>query len=282
MIILSETTDNLQAVLAGSITANQLQCFASWRDRTSTTFVAGRTVINTNNITDINLVAAPSSGQRVVDFFTIFNRDTVNATITVKLDANGIEYILFKCTLATGETLIFQEGVGFHVLANSGAIKHSINQGNNTIGNALTAVVLGADVINNNATLNTIQDVTGLSFAVTATNTYWFKFIIQYTAAIATTGSRWSISGPVASTMLSYNSEYTLTATTATRNAMLQAYDLPAASNASSIVAMNMAIIEGIIKPSANGTVIARFASEIAASAITAKVGSVCYYQQTL
>jgi hypothetical protein len=283
MIILSEITDKLQVVLASSVTTNQLQCFASWRDRTSTTFIAGRTIINTNNITDVDLVGSPiSATQRVVDFFTIFNRDTVNATVTIKLDANGVEYILFKATLATGEILVFQEGVGFYVLANSGAIKHSINQGNNTIGSSLTAVVLGADVINNNAVANTIQNVTGLSFEVTAENTYWFKFIIQHTAAATTTGKRWSISGPVAPTMLSYQSEYTLTATTSTRNAMLQAYDLPAASNATSVVAMNMAIIEGIIKPSANGTVIARFASEIAGSAITAKAGSVCYYQQTL
>jgi hypothetical protein len=282
MIILSETTDNLQVVLAGAITTNQLQCFASWRDRTSTTFIAGRTVVNTNNTTDVNLVPAPATGQRVVDFFTIFNRDTVNATITIKLDANGTEYILFKVTLATGEALVYQEGVGFLVFANSGAIKQSINQGNNTIGTALSAVVLGADVINNNAVANTIQDVTGLSFSVTGGNTYWFKFVIQYTAAATTTGSRWSINGPATPTMLSYQSEYTLTATTATRNAMLQAYDLPAASNATSVVAMNMAIIQGIIKPSQNGTVIARFASEITASAITAKAGSVCYYQQTL
>jgi hypothetical protein len=282
MIILSETTDNLQVVLAGAITTNQLQCFASWRDRTSTTFIAGRTVVNTNNTTDVNLVPAPATGQRVVDFFTIFNRDTVNATITIKLDANGTEYILFKVTLATGEALVYQEGVGFLVFANSGAIKQSINQGNNTIGTALSAVVLGADVINNNAVANTIQDVTGLSFSVTGGNTYWFKFVIQYTAAATTTGSRWSINGPATPTMLSYQSEYTLTATTATRNAMLQTYDLPAASNATSVVAMNMAIIQGIIKPSQNGTVIARFASEITASAITAKAGSVCYYQQTL
>jgi hypothetical protein len=283
MIILSEITDRLQIVLSGNITTNQLQCFASWRDRTSTTFMAGRTAVNTNNTTDVDIVAPPtSSTQRVVDFFTVFNRDTVNATVTIKLDANGTEYILYKVTLATGEILTYQEGVGFMVFANSGAIKQSINQGNNTIGSSLTAVVLGSDVINNNATANTIQDITGLSFSVTAENTYRFKFIIQYTSAATTTGSRWSVNGPATPTMLSYNSEYTLTATTATRNAMLQAYDLPAASNATSVVAMNMAIMEGIIKPSANGTVIGRFASEITSSAITAKAGSVCYYQQTL
>jgi hypothetical protein len=229
------------------------------------------------------MVSAPGSlTQRVIDFLTIYNADTINATVTVRFNANSVLYILFKVTLAAGETLVFQEGKGFFVLANSGAIKHSINQGNNTIGSALTAVVLGADVINNNATLNTIQDVTELGFAVTANNTYRFEFWIQYTSAATTTGSRWTINGPVAPIMLSYTSRYTLTATTITTNALLQAYGLPAASNASSVIAMNIAIIEGIIKPSANGTVIARFASEIANSAITAKAGSVCYYQQTL
>lgn len=63
---------------------------------------------------------------------------------------------------------------------------------------------------------------------------------------------------------------------------MVQAYDLPAASNATSVVAQNLAVIAGMIRPSANGTVIARFASEIANSAITAKAGSVVYYQETL
>jgi hypothetical protein len=229
------------------------------------------------------MVSAPGSlTQRVIDFLTIYNADTINATVTVRFNANSNIYILFKATLASGETLVFQEGRGFFVLANSGAIKHSINQGNNTIGSALTAIVLGADVVNNNAVANTIQDIEGLGFAVTANNTYCFEYWIQYTAALATTGSRWSVNGPAAPTMLSYISRYTLTATTITTNALLQAYNLPAASNASSVVAMNIAIIEGIIKVSQNGTVIPRFASEVAGSAITAKAGSVCYYQQTL
>jgi hypothetical protein len=282
MIILSETTDNLQVVLGGTVTTNQLKCFTSWRDRTSTTFVAGRTVAVTNNTTDVNLAAAPaSSTQRVIDYISVYNDDTVNATVTIKLDANGTEYILFKTTLATGEKIEYHEGQGFKVIANSGAVKQSINQGNNTIGTALTAVVLGSDVTNNNAVANTIADVTGLSFPVTAGNTYVFEFNILYTSAATTTGSRWSINGPT-TTLLVYASEYSLAATTTTRNANLTAYNLPAGSNATSgNTASNQAKIWGIIRPSANGTVIARFASEVANSAIVAKAGSVCYYQQT-
>jgi hypothetical protein len=280
MIILSASTDNLQVIL-GEAHSTAPKCYASWRDRTDTSFTPGRTGIATNGANDVNIVAGPSSGQRIIDFFTVTNTDTVNATVTIKLDANGTEFeLISQLVLAPKETLIFQEGVGFHVMANSGAIKHSINQGNNVMGSALTAVVLGSDQTNNNGTANTIQDVTGLSFAVTAGLTYYFYFLIQYTAAISSTGSRWSINGPATPTMLSYVSEYTLTSTTTTRNAILQGYDLPAAANASSVVAMNLATIEGLIKPSSNGTVIARFASEVLSSAIIAKAGSVCYYQQ--
>jgi hypothetical protein len=135
-------------------------------------------------------------------------------------------------------------------------------------------VTLGSDVINNSGTANTIANVTGLSFAVTAGVTYNFSALIIYTSAATTTGSRWSISGPASPTLLSYSSSYSLTAITNTIiNA--NAYDLPAASNAtSSFTTGNICKIEGIIKPSASGTVTVRFASEIANSAITAKAGS--------
>jgi hypothetical protein len=283
MIILSETTDNLQIVLSGSVTTNQLQCFTSWRDRTSTTFTAGRTVTNTNNTTDVNLAAAPaSSTQRVIDFISVYNNDTTNKTVTIKLDANATEYKLFVTTIASGETIQYNEGQGFKVIATTGAIKQSINQGANASTSGLTAVVLGSDVTNNNAVANTIADVTGLSFSVTANKTYYFKFVIRYTAAAATTGSRWGVNCTAGlATNLTFISEYTLTATTSTRNAMVQAFDSPAASSASSIAAVNLCIMEGHFTPTADGTFIARFASEVSSSAIVAKAGSICYYQQT-
>lgn len=134
-------------------------------------------------------------------------------------------------------------------------------------------VVLADDVVNDEAGANTIADVTGLSFDVEAGLTYEFEFSIIYTAAAATTGSRWAINGPTSPTFLAYNSQYPIDATTQTINNAV-AYDIPAASNASSLTAGNVARIKGTIIPSAAGTVIARFASEVSASAITAKAGS--------
>lgn len=284
MIILSETTDNLQIVLDSPVTTNQLQCFTSWRDRTSTTFVAGRSLVNSNNTTDVVIVSAPSSShQAIVDYISIYNKDTTNASVTVKLDANGTEYILFKTALAPTEKIEYQEGQGFKVLASTGAVKQSINQGANApLTNDMSTVILGSDVTNNNAIANTIADVTGLSFSVKNTKKYYFKFIIYYTAAATTTGSRWGVNCSAGlATNLTMISEYSLTTTTTTRNAQIQGFDLPAASNATSAsTANNMAILEGYFIPTADGTFIARFASEVASSAIVAKAGSVCYYQQ--
>jgi hypothetical protein len=147
--------------------------------------------------------------------------------------------------------------------------------------NTLNTVTLSGDV--SNTALNVLADVTGLSFPVTANEMYWFQFQIAYTAAATATGSRWSINGPGSPTLLCYMSEYSLAATTTTRNANLLTYDLPAASNAtSSSTGSNQAVIEGVIQPSSNGDVIARFAAEAASSAITAKAGSRVIWQRTL
>lgn len=276
MLILTETTDNLQVVLAGAITTNQLPCYATWRDITTSAYTPGRSATNTNSTTDVNLVAAPAaSTQRVIDFISVYNNDTVSATVTIKLDANGTEYILQKVALGTGERLEYAEGVGFKVIGSNGAVKTALANGSNVVASGLSMVTIDADVTNNNATLNTIQDVTGLSFAVTSGQRYYFYFSIHYTAAATTTGSRWSINGPGSPTELRYTSCYSLTATTQTTNHGLSAYDTPAASNATSAATgSNIATIKGFIMPSADGTVIARFASEIANSAIVAKRGS--------
>lgn len=135
-------------------------------------------------------------------------------------------------------------------------------------------VVIGTDVVNNNAAANTIADITDLEFPVQAGARYHFRFTIPYNAATTATGARFSISGPTAPTYLAYRSEYTLTATSRTTNDGLAAYDLPAAANASSLASGNLATIEGVIQPSVDGVVKGRFASKVSNSAITVKAGA--------
>jgi len=138
MLILTTVNDNLQVVLSGAVTTRQLNCLSSWRDITTTTFTPGRTPVNTNNTTDVNIVTAPAaSTQRVVDFLSIYNADTVTQTITVKLDVSGTEYVLWKGNVASGNTLMYVDGNGFSVAdANQSVADH--NHTSATDGGVLT------------------------------------------------------------------------------------------------------------------------------------------------
>jgi hypothetical protein len=281
MITLTATTHILELTTAS---ATAVDVFVSYADHTTAGAILGdqQTLITTATTTTI-LAAPAASTQRQVKLINIRNTAASSNVVTVKKDISATEYDLFSVTLGNGEQLEYLDGKGWAVYANTGALKTSLNQGSAAINSSLTAVVLSSDVINNNATQNTIANVTGLSFPVTADKTYSFEFRIPYTAAATTTGSRWSINGP-ATTFLCYASEYSLAATTTTRNANVITYDLPAASNLTSAgtTSGNMAFIWGVITPSANGDVIARFASEVGGSAITAKAGAVVYYQELI
>lgn len=281
MITLTNTTHILKLTTES---ATNVDVFCSYADHTTAGAILGdqQTLITTATTTTI-LSAPASSTQRQVKLINIRNTSASTNVVTVKKDISATEYDLFSVTLGNGEQLEYLDGKGWAVYANTGALKTSLNQGSSAINSSLTAVVLSSDVVNDNATPNTIADVTGLSFPVTAGHTYSFEFRIPYTAAATATGSRWSINGP-AKTFLCYASEYSLAATTTTRNANNISYDLPAGSNATSAgtTSGNMAFIWGVITPSADGDVIARFASEVASSAITAKAGAVVYYQELI
>lgn len=136
-----------------------------------------------------------------------------------------------------------------------------------------------SDVTNNNATANTIADITGLSFPVEAGAVYEFEFVIPYTAAATTTGARFCVNGPTKS-YLHTAASWPLTSTTQSL-AFHSDYNLPSAAGATSLTAGNLAIIKGTIAPTADGNVIARFASEVSSSAIVVKAGASVTYVRT-
>lgn len=281
MLLLASTADLLQIVTSAAVTVD---VHASWVDLNGSTVTPGRTNTAISTAATTTVVGSPaSSTYRTVKSLTVRNRHASTAQDVTLNHTDGTTSVeLIKVTLAAGECLHYHEAAGFWISDAFGRVKTNINNnGSGAAINALNLVVLASDVVNNNGTANTIADVTGLSFSVTAGETYHFEFIIPYTAAATTTGSRWSISGPGSPTLLNYTSQYTLTATSMTTN-YATAYDIPAASNATSLTAGNVAWIAGIIKPSANGTVIARFASEVASSAITAKAGALLKWYRTL
>lgn len=277
MISLNTTSKSLEVVLGGS-SVSPLPVVVSTRIIQASDATTEDTITDTNGTTPVTIVAAPGSGEKkLVEFISVYNPNSANATVTIRVDVSATKYIILVCTLAQGERLEYAEGRGWATYTTAGAIKNSLNQGTNTISNGNSRVVLSADVVNSNATANTIASVTGLQFPVVNGNRYAFRFVIDYTANATNTGSRWSITGPTV-TRLAYRSQYSLTATSNSFNTAT-AYDTPAASNASSAATGgNIAIIEGFIRPSADGDVVARFASEVASAAITAKAGSYVDY----
>ena len=135
-------------------------------------------------------------------------------------------------------------------------------------------ITLTADVTNNNANGNTLQDVTGLSFNVLAGIFYRFYALIPYTSEQTSNGSRWTITTP-ATSFISYVSRYADNPETVN---YCSAINLPTTCTGSSNLTGNIAVIEGIIKPSVSGTVQIRFASKSNNKAIVAKAGGTLEY----
>lgn len=231
------------------------------------------------------IVAAPGAGlDRNIFSLVIRNRHASTAnTVTIQIFDGTDAFEIYRLTLAAGEAAVYDGLNGFTYLNAQGLPRMSQSQGSSAAAvSAVNLVVLAADVINNNAVANSMQDVTGLSFPVIAGQTFQFEFFIEYNAAVTTTGSRWSVNGPAIS-RLGLHSRYSLTAGGALTFNGVTAYDLPAAANASSANTVgNLAYLCGMFTPTADGNVIARFASEVASSAITARAGSLLKWTRTL
>jgi hypothetical protein len=131
--------------------------------------------------------------------------------------------------------------------------------------------ILGADITN--ATSTGYEDVTGLSFAVTSGKTYKWRATLGFTN---TANIQFSINGP-AVTFNRYR--FTSAATTTTNFASNQTnYNTP---NSTVAAISGVSTADGIIKPSANGTVIVRMrCASIGGLAILA--GSIIEWEEVL
>ncbi len=136
-------------------------------------------------------------------------------------------------------------------------------------------IVLSGDVADSTGNTCTMTNVTGLSFAVTSGTDYHFHASILYTAAATTTGSKFSVDGPNTPTLLAFSNRSGLTNTTESfsyensDDGGVCTTDSPSTASQG-----NIATLEGMIRPSANGTLQLRMGTEVDTSAITVKAGS--------
>lgn len=118
-------------------------------------------------------------------------------------------------------------------------------------------------------------DVPGLGKAVKSGVAYKFKATLLWRSAAITTGARFAVNGPATPTLLAYTARWVGATDTTESLTYARAYDTGTASTG--VVTANadyLAIVEGVIIPSAAGTLIPRVASEVAGSGITVRNGS--------
>jgi hypothetical protein len=187
---------------------------------------------------------------------TLYASPTTSGVFTNTRPANPnfVQVVGSVATVGTSGTIFVGVAAHFEQAASAG--------GRNMI-------TLAADVANSTTTL---ADVTGLSFSVVANTVYRFNFLVVYDVPGTATGSRWTLNGP-AQNMLAYVTRANLNASAQTITP-LNAYEAGAANASSSFINGNIASIEGIVRPTANGTVILRFATEVGGSAVTVRAGS--------
>jgi hypothetical protein len=176
-------------------------------------------------------------------------------------------------------------GNNLATLANPSAITYLRVNADNTV-STITAATLKTElsvlsiassvlsVDRSTTTASTWTDITGLSFSVVAGNVYRFRFLGTYSLVSGTIV--FSLNGP-AVTFLNYRTTYSASGT-ANTTVNTNAYD----SGAFAVAPLaGTFTIEGMIKPSASGTLTARMICSVVNN-LTTRAGSSVDYTQVL
>ncbi len=291
MLILSTTSDKIQIVLGTTISTTQMSCYASYRDTTSSSITPLRNDVLTNSTSQVDLVGSPaSSTQRVVDYLSVYNSDTVGNRVTIRFFDGTNGYRLFVSTINAGEKIEYQEGFGFKVISNGYSIK--LNTTFDTPGTASTVnmSISDRDFVSSPLAAPTTIMSTGytqvdtLKVPMVTGRRIWFRWILWFDANATTTGHRFNIFGSVGhSSYLHHNLRVSTTSTTETFLTCGAEYFYTRAIVANSAATTgNVAIIEGIVRPEKDGFLIPCFTSELATpNSITVKADSFVQWQIT-
>jgi hypothetical protein len=145
------------------------------------------------------------------------------------------------------------------------------------VGGYATLIVLGNDVASTASVA--FQNITGLSFSVTSGVNYRYYGLIHYVTSAATIGIRVSMNGPT-TTLNSYITTTPIIAggsltTVSWVNGASAIQTGTVSTGSMNTTAGNIIVIEGIMRPSANGTFQLQFAPETAtANGVIIKAGS--------
>lgn len=122
MIILDNASKSVQVLLGGAAATTEAPVYASYVDITGTpTITPASADAVTVGATPVIVVAAPTLTDpltyRQVKFMSIYNADTAEINVTVRLLNGATPRILVKVPLAIGCTLQYVDGEGFKVFS---------------------------------------------------------------------------------------------------------------------------------------------------------------------
>lgn len=240
-------------------------------------------LVSGTNIKTINSNSLLGSGNVSVGTVTSVSGTGTTAGLSLSGTVTGSGNLTLSGTLSTPVNTISDSttvGQNLVKLANPSAVTYLKVNADNTVSAISLATLkndlgLGTAFLSSNlATVGTnFEDITGLSFAVTANKTYKFRVTIAYT--LSSGNINFSVNGP-ALTSLRYRFTFPSTATgNAVNNGT--AYDTGAAVAAQS----GCATSDGIIRCSASGTVIMRMRSSVGGN-LTALIGSIVEFEEVV
>lgn len=222
-------------------------------------------------------VSKLSSG--IVDNTEFNYLDGTTSNIQTQLDSKVND----GTNVGSGTGLVFKDKLGNDVRLKTIKAGNRISVTNNvddiTIDTSSvgipTMVKLGSDV--STASTACCVDATGLSFSISSGKLYHFKFLVRWDSTNVNRGIGLTLNGPT-TTFLNYDVIYPTSQTDGVIHNN-NAYNLDIATGTTpgigSSPITSLAIIEGLIQPSVDGTLIVRFQADNAAAPVTIRANSV-------
>ena len=109
LLILKDNTESVELFLGGVVTTNELEWTAFYFDEASGSQTLSSSNGVSNGTTDVEVIAAPSSGQRVVKEIIVYNADTVDADVTVQFVDGANDRRIVTETLSANSAWVFTD-----------------------------------------------------------------------------------------------------------------------------------------------------------------------------
>jgi hypothetical protein len=125
MIVIDSATKKVEVLLSGAAATTNLPIVVSFVDLDANDiFRPGTHDTITSGTTPVGVLfsTGTASVYRQLKFMSIYNADTTDATVTLRLNNNATTRIILKVTLLPESTLFYTDGEGFRVITPNGDI----------------------------------------------------------------------------------------------------------------------------------------------------------------